>query len=108
MYLVDTSVWIDYIKGLDTPHTARLDALLENPLAVGINEHIYMEILQGANGQKAFDKFVEFFFWTTILLFIAARKKLRFSCSYLSKVSTKRTNSQVKYRLPDCPVRNRK
>jgi len=34
MYLVDTSVWIDYINGVDTEYVAFLDQLLANPLAV--------------------------------------------------------------------------
>ena len=58
MYLVDTSVWIDYINGIDKEHVAFLDQLLPNPLAVGLSELIYMEILQGARSQEAFDQFV--------------------------------------------------
>ena len=61
MYLVDTSVWIDYINGTETKHVQFLDQLLSNPLAVGLSELIYMEILQGAKNQKAFDKFMLYF-----------------------------------------------
>ena len=36
MILVDSSVWIDYFRGDDTPQTDRLDALLgRQPLAAG-------------------------------------------------------------------------
>ena len=52
MYLVDTSVWIDYINGIDTEHVAFLDDLLSNPLAIGLNSQIYMEILQGSKNKK--------------------------------------------------------
>lgn len=48
MYLVDTSVWIDYLRGRDAAHVELLDELLANPLAVGISDLIYLEILQGA------------------------------------------------------------
>ena len=61
MYLVDTSVWIDYINGLEAKHVNFLDQLLNNPLAVGLSELIYMEILQGAKNQKTFDKFAAYF-----------------------------------------------
>lgn len=56
MYLVDTSVWVDYLRGRDAPHVRLLDELLANPLAVGISDAIYMEILQGARDVKAFDR----------------------------------------------------
>lgn len=56
MYLVDTSVWIDYIQGRNAKQVSFLDELLKNPLAVGITDLIYMEILQGAKDQKNLDR----------------------------------------------------
>ena len=56
-YLVDTSVWIDYINGTQCAQVDFLDTLLENPLAVGLMDMIYMEILQGAKDQNTFDQF---------------------------------------------------
>ena len=56
MYLVDTSVWIDYIQGGDAREVSFLDELLKNPLAVGLTDLIYMEILQGAKDQSSFDQ----------------------------------------------------
>ena len=44
MYLVDTSVWVDYIRGRDDPHVDFLRELLSNPLAVSITDLVYMEI----------------------------------------------------------------
>ncbi|PKO55675.1 MAG: VapC toxin family PIN domain ribonuclease [Betaproteobacteria bacterium HGW-Betaproteobacteria-21] len=61
MYLVDTSVWIDYLQGRDAPHVRLLDELLANPLAVGINDAIYLEILQGARDLTAFDTLRRYF-----------------------------------------------
>jgi len=46
MYLVDTSVWVSYINGNDSPAVELLDALLLMPMAVGITDLIYMEILR--------------------------------------------------------------
>ena len=61
MYLVDTSVWIDYLQGRNVPHVRFLDELLGNPLAAGIADVIYMEILQGARDQEAFDRLRSYF-----------------------------------------------
>jgi hypothetical protein len=61
MYLVDTSVWVDYIQGRDTEAVQLLDELLQNPLATAINDHIYMEILQGARSDRAFDHLQRYF-----------------------------------------------
>ena len=61
MYLVDTSVWIDYIRGGNHPHVGFLRNLLANPLAVGITHLIYMEILQGARDAASFDQLRSYF-----------------------------------------------
>ena len=61
MYLVDTSVWIDFLQNRGGAHVEFLDSLLENPLAVGISEAIHMEILQGASSQSAFDRLRRYF-----------------------------------------------
>lgn len=46
MILIDSSVWIDYFNGRDTPQTNKLDALLGvEPL--GIGDLIPTEVLQG-------------------------------------------------------------
>lgn len=55
MILVDSSVWIDYLRGTPTAQTDRLDALLgSTPLAVG--DLILAEVLQGCSSDKAFDQ----------------------------------------------------
>lgn len=61
MYLVDTSVWVDYIRGTDTPVVGFLDELLSIPSAAGISDQIYLEILQGARDEAAFRKFQRYF-----------------------------------------------
>lgn len=46
MLVVDTSVWVDYFNGVETPASRRLDELLEvEPLVVG--DVILTEVLQG-------------------------------------------------------------
>jgi len=53
--LVDSSVWIDYFRGSQTPQCERLDALLgTEPLAIG--DLILAEVLQGFTSDKAFNQ----------------------------------------------------
>lgn len=53
MILVDSSVWIDYFRGVITPQTERLDQLLAiEPLAVG--DLILTEVLQGFGNDRDF------------------------------------------------------
>ena len=61
MYLVDTSVWIDYLLGRATHHVLFLDELLRNPLAVGLTDVIYMEVLQGARDARNFNRLRDYF-----------------------------------------------
>ncbi len=54
MILVDSSVWIDYFRGLATPQTDRLDALLgAEPLATG--DIVLTEVLQGFASERDFN-----------------------------------------------------
>jgi predicted nucleic acid-binding protein len=53
--LVDSSVWIDYLRGIETPQALRLDELLGvTPLAIG--DLILTEVLQGCTSDKAFNE----------------------------------------------------
>ncbi|MDJ0601834.1 MAG: PIN domain nuclease [Crocosphaera sp.] len=46
MIMVDSSVWIDYFNGHETPETTKLDLLLGS-LPISIGDIILTEILQG-------------------------------------------------------------
>lgn len=55
MILVDSSVWVDYLRGTPTPQADKLDALLGAvPLAVG--DLILTEVLQGCGTDKEFNQ----------------------------------------------------
>lgn len=55
MILVDSSVWIDYFRGVPTPQAEKLDALLgAEPLATG--DLILTEVLQGFNSDFDFNQ----------------------------------------------------
>ena len=86
MYLVDTSVWVDYIQGRDTAAVKLLDELLLNPLAVSLSDQIYLEILQGAKSEKSFDTLKRYFSGQRFSIFEDSREshanaaRLYFDC----------------------------
>jgi len=54
LILVDSSVWIDYFRGVETPQATRLDHLLgAEPLAVG--DLMLAEVLQGFRRARDFE-----------------------------------------------------
>ena len=55
MILVDSSVWIDYFRGINNPPSDMLDRLLgDEPLALG--DLILTEVLQGFSDEATFGK----------------------------------------------------
>lgn len=55
MILVDSSVWIDYFNGADTPQSSKLDGLLgTEPVAIG--DLMIAEVLQGLGDDREFDQ----------------------------------------------------
>ena len=61
MYLVDTSVWIDFLRGSRTIEVSSLLALLEGEDLVGVAPIILQEVLQGADSEARFDKWHSYF-----------------------------------------------
>lgn len=54
MILVDSSVWIAYLRDEDSPQTVRLERLFRSdPLAVG--DLILAEVLQGCGSERDFE-----------------------------------------------------
>ena len=54
MILVDTSVLIHFLKGVDTESSRRFNIVLRRGIPFGINSLIFQEILQGAGSEKEF------------------------------------------------------
>jgi predicted nucleic acid-binding protein len=54
MILVDTSVLIDYFKGMDNRPVKKFHQILESNIPFGISHLIYMEVLQGSQTDKDF------------------------------------------------------
>jgi predicted nucleic acid-binding protein len=53
MILIDSSVWIDYFRGKQSPQTDRLDALLNEGSAM-IGDLMLAEVLQGCDSDRDF------------------------------------------------------
>jgi len=56
MYLVDTSVLIDFLKGKVTKQSQRFEQIINNKIPFGISIFTYQELLQGAKNKKEFEK----------------------------------------------------
>lgn len=55
MILVDSSVWIDYFRGIATPQAEKLDQLLgTEPIATG--DLVLTEVLQGFGSDRDFNQ----------------------------------------------------
>lgn len=55
MWIVDSSVWIDYFNGVHTPTTDRLDLALGRQ-ELGIGDLILCEVLQGFRQDREFER----------------------------------------------------
>jgi hypothetical protein len=54
MILVDTSVLIDFFKGVENEGVQKLKAVLDRGIPFGINSFIFQEVLQGAASEKEY------------------------------------------------------
>lgn len=61
MYLVDTSVWVDYLRGNDTRPVQALKNMLAGEQVVGVAPVILQEVLQGADSDERFEKWRQYF-----------------------------------------------
>ena len=55
MYLVDTSVLIDFLKGKESKQTLKLEKIITYKIPFGISAFTYQETLQGAKNNKEYD-----------------------------------------------------
>ncbi|MBE0616783.1 MAG: PIN domain-containing protein [Proteobacteria bacterium] len=56
MYLVDTSVWVDFLRGRNTPQVGVLEVLLAGEEVVGVTPTIIQELLQGTDSPDRFEE----------------------------------------------------
>ena len=60
MILVDTSVWIDFLRGVNSRERRLLHRLIEDEEDIAITEIIFLEILQGIKRNTDFNSMREF------------------------------------------------
>ena len=56
MFLIDTSVWIDYLRQVETRPAVWLRQILDRGYPFGITGVIYQEILQGADSEASYQR----------------------------------------------------
>ena len=54
MILVDTSVWVDFLRGVDSPQRRRLHGLIESGEDISITGIVLTEILQGIGNARKY------------------------------------------------------
>lgn len=52
MTIVDTTVWVDYLRGFSNPETEYLDRILATE-RLGLTDLILCEVLQGVDGESS-------------------------------------------------------
>lgn len=60
MYLADTSVWIDYLREVETVGSTRFAEALDRGIPFGITGVVYQEVLQGASTGADFERLAEY------------------------------------------------
>lgn len=61
MILVDTSVLVDYLKGLNNNGTQSLDYIIDTGIPYGITDYIYQELLQGSRTKDEYQQLKDYF-----------------------------------------------
>jgi predicted nucleic acid-binding protein len=54
VFLVDTSVWVDYLRGTSTQAVEKFQRILDETRPFGITSLIYQELLQGTDSDASF------------------------------------------------------
>jgi len=81
--VVDSSVWIDFFNGVNTPEVERLDGLLGvTPLAVG--DLILVEVMQGFRSEKDVATARQLFRSLALLPMLGARNAWKAAENYRS------------------------
>ena len=60
MYLIDTSVWLDYFRNRSTQAVELFEEILAENIPFGITSMIFQEILQGADSPQDFSKLKDY------------------------------------------------
>ena len=81
MIVVDSSVWVDYFNGQETPQTTKLDTLLGlEPLAIG--DLILTEVLQGFRADTDFAQAKDLLLSLTVFEMLGVENAIRSAEQY--------------------------
>lgn len=98
MIIVDSSVWIDYFNGTDTPQTNKLDRLLDVQL-IGIGNIILTEVMQGFRSDNDYRTAKKFLTSLTVFNMLGYEIAIRSADNFrfLSKkgITIRKTNDVV-------------
>ena len=61
MILVDTSVWVDFLRGVDSPQRGQLHDLIATGEELSLTGIVLTEILQGLGNEKEYQALKEYF-----------------------------------------------
>ena len=81
MILVDTSVWVGYLRGDERPAVARLEVLLERGVPVAVTSIVAQELLQGVAMPEAFERLERY---------LASQRRVELSDPWLGAVEAAR------------------
>lgn len=81
MIVVDTSVWIDYFNGTDTPQADTLDALLGHE-AIALGDLILVEVLQGFRSDRNYRQAKSLLTSLTVFEMLGAENAVRSADHY--------------------------
>jgi len=60
MYLIDTSVWIDFLRGRESQAQTLFATILDQKAPFGMTPVIFQEVLQGAKTKADYEKLDEY------------------------------------------------
>ena len=81
MIVVDTSVLVDYFKGVENPPVLMLERLLDEQALLGIPAICCQEVLQGARDKKE---------WQTLYRYLSTQELLTFADAVASHMAAAR------------------
>ncbi|MFN0139082.1 MAG: PIN domain nuclease [Pyrinomonadaceae bacterium] len=83
MIFVDSSVWIDFLRDLETPQTKKLDSILGVEQVV-VGDLVIAEVLQGCSDQKIFGDTIKLFQRADFVVVAGYRVALQAARNYIT------------------------
>jgi len=94
MVIVDTSVLIDYLKGVNNSQVELFDDILDKKMPYGINDFIFQEVLQGARDSKEYHQLREYL--TSIPFFNLKQGSFSYECAAFIHFSCRRKGITIR------------